>query len=260
VRRLRLAARYALGVPALRASDVLLCSFPRSGSTLVRFALEHYARLLAGAPGADAGGPLGFADLNAGQLELGVSDLRAPWRSVVPRVVKTHRPYSAVLARPHAVLVVRRPLDALASYHTYWTARAGAPDVPASDFLRDRRRGLPRWIRHTVSWERRAELVARYEALRDDPAAAVADVLRLGGHEPDPGALAEAVARAAAPRVRAAEADGGAVGSDAFTEGFVFARNLRPGAGAARFSPSDRAWAAGRLAAAGLDPTLADPP
>ncbi|HEX8385387.1 MAG TPA: hypothetical protein VF576_04330, partial [Rubricoccaceae bacterium] len=81
MRRLRLAARYAAGLPALRSSDVLLCSFPRSGSTLVRFALEHYARL---ARGVDA--ELGFADVNAGQPELGVSDLWTSWGGGLPRV------------------------------------------------------------------------------------------------------------------------------------------------------------------------------
>ena len=252
--RLALAARYAAGTAALRRRDVLLVSYPRSGSTLIRFVLEHYARLLA-----RDDRPVGFAELNAGQPELGVSDLWTPSRPGLPRVVKTHRPYSALLARSRAVLVVRRPLDTVASYHTYWTSRVGAAEVEASEFLRDSRRGLPRWILHTVSWQSRVDLVVPYEALRADPALAVADVLRIGGHEPDADVLAEAVRRAAAPRVRAAEARGGVVGSDTFTDGFVFARTLRPGAGAERFSGTDRAWAAGRLAAVGLDPTLAEP-
>lgn len=240
-----LALRYALGVAALRRRDVLLACFPRSGSTLVRFVLEHDARLAAGTDG-----PVDFHALNAGQPELGIDWL---WpRPRAARVVKTHRRFSAALARPRALLIVRRPLDAVASYHTYWAGLTHTDALSLSDFLRDGRRGLPQWIRHTASWLPHADAVVRFEALRADPAPAVATLLRLAGRAADPERLAEAVRRADARHVRQAQAESGFAGTDAFAPGFVFARNLPPGAGAARFSDADRRWAADRLAEARL--------
>ncbi|HEX9951931.1 MAG TPA: sulfotransferase domain-containing protein [Rubricoccaceae bacterium] len=250
--RLTLAARYAAGTAALRYRDVLLVCYPRSGSTLLRFVLEHDARLAAGRDG-----PVDFHDLNAGQPELGIDWL---WpRPRAARIVKTHRRFSRALARPHAVLVVRRPLDAVASYHTYWTGLTHTAPVALGDFLRDERRGLPQWIRHTASWHARADAVVRFEAVREDPAPAAALLLRLAGRPADPERLAEASRRAAARHVQRAQADRGLAGTDAFAPGFVFARNLPPGAGTARFSDTDRAWATDRLGRSGLLGVFPDP-
>lgn len=251
VSRLALAARYAAGTAALRRRDVLVTCYPRSGSTLVRFVLENEARL---ARGLDT--PADFHDLNAGQPELGIDWL---WpRPPEARIVKTHRRFSAGLARPHAVLLLRRPLDAVASYHTYWTGLTHTAPVALSAFLRDERRGLPQWIRHTASWHARADAVVRFEALRADPAPAVAALLRLAGRPVDAARLAEAARRAAARHVQRAQQDRGLAGTDTFVPGFVFARNLPPGAGAARFSDADRAYAADRLGRSGLDAVFPD--
>lgn len=249
VHRLRLAAHYAAGIPALRASDVLLCSFPRSGSTLARFVLAHYAAL------ADGRGatPLGFPEMKAAMPELGASGLwRARATGGLPRVVKTHRPFAAVLARPRAVLLVRDPLDAVSSYHTYWTQRSAGPAVSLAAFLRDGRRGLPRWVAHTRSWLPRAVHVVRYEALREDPAGEVGRMLAALGVRADGERLREAASRSAAGRVRAASHAAHVTGLDRFGAGFALVRDRPPGAGTAEFSGADRAWAAARLAEAGL--------
>ncbi len=252
--RLALAARYAAGTAALRHRDVLLCSFPRSGSTLVRFVLAHYAALRAGR-GDDAA--LGFDEMKAAVPELGASNLwtarAAGGPDALPRFVKTHRPYAPVLARPRAVLIARQPLDAVASYHAYWTARAGGPDVALSAFLRDARRGLPWWIRHTRSWETRAVYVVRYEALRADPAGEVGRMLAAVGVTADAGALASAADASAPDRVRRAAGAGNVTGLDAMLDGFALVRDRPPGAGTGDFSAADRGWAAERLAEAGLD-------
>ncbi len=197
---------------------------------------------------------LRYAALNAGQLELGI-DWFWP-RPAGARVVKTHRRFSAGLGRPRAALIVRRPLDAVASYHTYWTGLTHTASLPLADFLRDERRGLPQWIRHTASWLLRADAVVRFETLRANPAPAVADVLRLAGRTVEPEPLAEATRCADARHVRRAQAETGSTGTDALAPGLVFARNLPPGAGGARFSDADRAWAADRIAASSLDAAL----
>lgn len=240
--RARLAVRYARGLVALRRSDVLLASFPRSGSTLLRSVL---ASALGDGPEDEPG--FQFEALNRAMPELGVSDLAGASRSDPPRFVKTHRPRIAAMSRPRSVWLVRDPLDALASYHRYWTARVGAAPVSPGRFLRDRRRGLPRWIRHTQSWSR-ADLRLRYARLRADPAGEAGRVLRLAGLEVSPERLAAAAAASRPETVRQAAL----AGSDVLADGFVFAADRPSGAGAEAFGASDRAWAAERLRRAGL--------
>lgn len=238
-----LAIRYALGVARLRADDVLVGSFPRSGSTYLRL-LTAYALL-----GAEAA-PLDFAALNRLMPELGAAPLRGAARAGAPRVVKTHRPWTPLLGRPRAVWLVRAPLDALASYHRYWTARGDAgPLADAGAFLRDRRRGLPRWIRHTRTWAPRAEHTVRYADLERDPAATLRAWLAVLGVEVSERASAAAVERSSAARVR----ELAPAGSDRLADGFAFARDAPERAAAAPvFAPRDVAWAHAALRAAGL--------
>lgn len=244
--RLALLGRYAQGVVRLRRSDVLIASFPRSGSTLLRFVLTLDALERRG----DVS-EVTFDRLNRLAPELGAAPLVGPDPFPgEPRWVKTHRPYSRWLARPRALHLVRPPLDALASYHRYWTARLGAASVGRSAFLRDARRGLPRWIAHTRSWQPHADVRVDYEALRADPAATVAEALGVLGLEADPAALARAAARSSAEAVRSVERAHGAAGTDALRAPFVADRPA--GEGARYFGPEDVAWALDRLGEAGL--------
>ncbi len=240
-----LALRYAVGVASLRRSDVLLASFPRSGSTWLRFVVVHDALAAAGDEG-----EVPFERLNGLAPELGASAL---WRGRRgPRLVKTHRPYAPLLGRPRAVHLVRQPLDALASYHRYWTARVDGGRVDPGAFLRDRRRGLPRWIRHTRSWQPRADLSVRYAELRADPAGVAARVLALLGRGVDPDRLAEAVRRSDARAVRAVETTGGVAGPDRAAPGAAFASDQPAGNGLGYFDAADVAWAHRQLDGAGL--------
>ena len=242
-----LAWRYARGVLALRSDDVLLASFPRSGSTLFRFVVAHYAL--------EGEGALSFERLNQRAPELGVSELARPYPlGGLPRLIKTHRPFAFPLGRPRAVHLVRTPLDALASYHRYWMSRVGASAAGRGPFLRDRRRGLPRWIRHTRSWTRRADVTVRYAALRADPAGAVGAALRALGVSFDPAALAAAAERSSAAAVQREEARAGVAGPDALRPGSVFVADRPTGEGARYFDEPDRQWAADQLHRAGLGP------
>ena len=240
-----LALRYAAGIVLMRRADALLASFPRSGSTFLRFIVVH-DRLMARGDLSE----VSFARLNRLAPELGTSALWSKRRT--PRLVKTHRPYSPLLARPRAIHLVRSPLDALASYHRYWTARAGSVPVGRGAFLRDRRRGLPRWIQHTRSWASHADLTVRYADLRADPVGVASRVLALLGRPVDPDRVTRAVERSGAEAVRALEASTGVGGPDRFVEGAAFVSDRPEGAGADYFGAAGRDWARRRLDAAGL--------
>lgn len=249
VSRLRLGALTLVGIPALRSSDVILASFPRSGNTLFRFIVTRYALGLAGDESA-----VSFARLNRLAPELGASWLWGrPPRGRIPRWVKTHRPYFRGLARPRAVHLIRSPLDTLAYYHRYWTGRVGAAPVESGNFLRDARRGLPRWIHHTQSWQVNADLQLDYADLRDDPERVVTEVLSRLGIDVDARVLKCAVARSSAEAVRDLERTGGIAGSDRLGADAAFVSDRPAGEGRSYFTAADRAWAHQALTEAGLD-------
>lgn len=242
-----LALHYARGLAHLRAEDVVLASFPRSGSTYLRRIL---AECLEPSARAELAEPMTFAQVDARMPEWGTPHLRPARAGAPPRFVKTHRPYTPLLRRQRAVLLVRDPLDALASYHHLWSARKEAEPMERSAFLRDSRLGLPRWIRHTRSWQPRAALVLRYAALRAEPEETARAVLRIAGLRVDDERIRRAVALSSAEQVRRVQE---ASGLEGFREDFVFAADRRAGSGTAYFGASDVVWARAELGRAELD-------
>ncbi|MEO0560095.1 MAG: sulfotransferase domain-containing protein [Bacteroidota bacterium] len=243
--RFHLLRRYARGVARMRASDVLVASFPRSGSTRLRL-------ILAGLLTRDSSVRLSHEAFEQTVPELGGA---GPWRrdEAWPLFIKTHRPYALPLARPRAILLLRHPLDALASFHAYRTALIGAPSMSPSAFLRDPRHGLPRWIRHTCSWRGRVEHILRFKALMAEPADEIQALMQTLGTTVPQEILDSAIANAtsdAARRLRSTRR-----GGDQFESSFQFARTDSDSP-RATFDPDDEAWAGRQLDAAGLVPLV----
>uniref|UniRef100_A0ACD5YD96 Uncharacterized protein n=1 Tax=Avena sativa TaxID=4498 RepID=A0ACD5YD96_AVESA len=195
------------GIPALHAGfvprpeDVLLASFPKSGTTWLMslaFATAHRATH----PPFSGDHPLcrsnphdivQFLEVGAalaGRTDAAVAELEA---LPSPRVLATHLPYSLLPARVHAasriVYVCRDPKDALVSYWLFTRSASGSVGVDAESlplqqafelFREGRCFYGPQW-RHVLEyWEasrRRASLAAvanvlflRYEEMLLDPA------------------------------------------------------------------------------------------
>lgn len=177
-----------LRAPQLRADDVFLVSYPRSGNTWLRTAI---AVML------DGGTPP--ASLKA--LDELVPDIHVKIPVAVPRlpvrVIKTHMPFpnrhESVRRDLYnkVIYAVRHPFDVLVSYYDYQCARARTP-VGQADFARFVQRTLNytdiygSWQQHVLSWlETRTErefLLVKYEDLMADRHAgltAIASFLRL---------------------------------------------------------------------------------
>ena len=243
MRHLQLAGRYACGLARMRSSDVLVASFPRSGSTRLRLILAALSA---------SGGVQTHAQLERTAPELGGA---GPWARTDGRLlfIKTHRPYSPLLSRPRAILLLRHPLDALASFFAYRSALVGARAMSRGAFLRDARVGLPRWILHTRSWASRAQYTMRFTALNETPRAEITRMMTALGVPHQLEGLDEAIARAtpdAAHRVRSTRA-----GGDVLHPEFDFARpsSRHP---RSTFAPEDDAWAMRQLDDAGLMPLV----
>lgn len=193
--------RYAVGFLGLRSQDVILSSFPRSGSTWLRFMICNVIALLY-----DGGSAVDFRTLDRDTPELGICDLRRLWqRAGFRRVVKTHREYLPTFRRNRSIGLVRDPRDVMVSSYHYHRDRRGNYLGNFHHFLRDPRYGLPRWFRHYSSWRNHWTVTVSYEDLRANGIGEFQRVLGLLS-EPLPEELVrEAVRRSSIERVRAVE-------------------------------------------------------
>ncbi|MBX3375350.1 MAG: sulfotransferase domain-containing protein [Phycisphaeraceae bacterium] len=181
-----------------------LASYPRSGSTWVRFLLTAYRH---GAIGRSTDVAREVPDIHGPDAVR--ADIAARLDRGAPLIVKTHVPWTAhhpfAARTARAVLLVRHPRDVLLSSLAFHRA-LGHPTPPddaeaARAFIAEsgdpawRAAGFGTWSRHAQSWlDVRAYPVhvLRYEDLRADPAHALTGLLRFLG-EP---VSAERVARA----------------------------------------------------------------
>ena len=92
------------GVVALRNGDVILAGFPRSGTTWTRHVLCNLISLN------EWGGRDVEPILDQTMPALGANNLFHAWRhSTMPRVVKTHHPYTRLFRSVPAVGLIRDP-------------------------------------------------------------------------------------------------------------------------------------------------------
>lgn len=194
----------------LRPDDVILASYPRSGSAWLRFMLIEMIS-----------GEASFARITR---EAGYVGRHRSAPSLVPgggRFIKSHEPYLERYRR--AVHLVRDPRDVALSYFRFLQRTGEIRVRPADDldasldhFIRafvDGRFWPPgTWQTHLFSWTEagasgRAEVLrVRYEDMRED---APRELLRIGrwlGFELADEAASEAARRCTIERMRASEA------------------------------------------------------
>lgn len=183
--------------------DVFLASYPRSGNTMLRFALGE---VLSDVPST-------FETIQRIIPEIGV---HAQAYSLLPRtgrLIKTHEPYRRQYKR--AIYIVRDVRDVMLSSF----ARESALDLLHVDTLDDY---IPPFMRGTMtrfgSWQRHVDgwmnsplaktgdlLVLRFEEMRKDLEGTVARCLEFLGKEVNPSAIRAAVRNNSLEEMRAKE-------------------------------------------------------
>jgi estrone sulfotransferase len=192
---------YASGLLALRGDDVLLSSFPRSGSTWVRLFLCNLISLTEW-----NGGAVDLRLLNETMPELGISNLVKPWHHPsIPRVVKTHKPWTPLLRRFRAVGLVRDPRDVMVSRYHRLGDRVGLYEGSFAGFVGDHRLGLEAWFRHFASWRGRWAVIIRYEDLLDGPDREFGRLLEILKIRAPGGLVREAITRSSFESARRVE-------------------------------------------------------
>jgi hypothetical protein len=186
----------------LNPADVFIASYPRSGSTWLRFVLFEIL----------TGDAAGFDNVNRVIADVG---LHRQSPALVPnggRLVKTHEAYRDVYQK--AIYLVRDPRDAVISEYEYEKAL----DRISEDFdsflmlsLKGRANVYGPWQEHVMSWlesplvRSGRLLVIKFEELRQQTEDVVTGVLNFLGVEVDSQAIRDAIANNSIQRMRAKE-------------------------------------------------------
>lgn len=149
-----------------QADDIVIASFPKAGSTWVRFLVANlFSRLQ------PAVGTVDFHTVHEIVPEIGLADCPRRFDGL-PQVWKTHDTWARASGR--VVLVLRNPWDTLFSYFHYLTGERGKA-TSLGEVVTSSRFGARALVRHAASYlGSSAELlVVTYEELHARPEPAV---------------------------------------------------------------------------------------
>jgi hypothetical protein len=185
----------------LKQADVLLATYPRSGTTWMRFILYEalFDRL------AD------FALVGRAFPYVGRQEVAERFIGDEGRLIQTHETYCPLELR--VIYMVRDPRDVVVSqYHFYRRDKVILSDFNRffDEWLTGRATPFGAWDAHIKFWLDRTVSnhhlhVVRYEALRTDPVDTVEGVLRFLGFFIDRDVLLKAVANNTVERMREKE-------------------------------------------------------
>jgi hypothetical protein len=190
----------------LKPQDAFLASYPRSGSTWLRFILFEIL----------CGENAGFRKIEDRLPEIHTHRGVGPILPGGGRLIKTHEPYRNDYKK--AVLLVRDIRDVFLSAYAGCTANGLLPLVSKGDldsfllsFLEGRALTMGSWQAHTRSWlesplaKSGNLLVVRYEELRQHPEQKVGQLLQFLGITPDFQIIRKAIENNSLQRMRAKE-------------------------------------------------------
>lgn len=214
-----------------KPTDILAVSFPKSGNTWVRMMYANIMRELYNLE------EITFRNLNPLLPEFAVGhresqeQLRTqPWPYTVPRLVKTHEPYTEVFDHLRCIYIVRNPKDVMISYYYYEKGKKKPYSGNLTDFIRDPRLGIAAWIRHTETWLMNRNRLSRveifrYEDMRESPVRHVKTMLDLMGARLSDGQIGLVIERSSFENARRLEEKYGRQRQAEFQESFRFTRD-----------------------------------
>jgi Sulfotransferase domain len=196
-------ARYTLlgsGLAALRSGDYFLASYPRSGSNWTRLLLCNLISLN------EWNGEDAVPRLSATMPALGASNLIRPWsHPTIPRVIKTHRPYSPLLGRIRSIGLIRDPRDVMVSRFHKQHDNKEMFEGSFGRFIRHPRHGLESWFQHYVSWQDHWTITVTYEDMLEDTGRELTRILGTLGVRYSEEMLTEAITRSSFRNLQQAE-------------------------------------------------------
>jgi len=186
---------------SLQPNDVFFASYPRSGSTWLRFVLFESI----------AGQSSGFGNVNESIPDVKEHKTGLPLMPNGGRLIKTHEVFHPEYKR--AVYLVRDPRDVALSEYAYQTA-LGLVNMPLDEYLRvfitKGVNPFASWADHVNSWlsaplSSEHLLVVKFEDLRKDTVHGVSGIIRFFGLTPKEEQIKQAVANNSVERMKAKE-------------------------------------------------------
>jgi Sulfotransferase domain len=207
------AARSSMRIPVvwswhlgLKPQDAFLASYPRSGSTWLRFMLFEIL----------FGEEAGFRKIEDRLPEIHTHRGIPPILPGGGRLIKTHEPYRSDYKK--AVLLIRDVRDVFLSTYAGCISNGLAPLVSKGDidsflmsFVEGRALNMGSWQQHARSWlqcplaTNGNLLVVRYEQLRQNPEQKIGEMLQFLGITPNFQVIRRAIENNSLQRMRAKE-------------------------------------------------------
>lgn len=186
----------------LKPSDAFVGSYPRSGSTWLRFMLNE---LLVGQAS-------GFTNVNQALPDVGKHDTALPVLPGDGRLIKTHEPFRPEYKK--AIYLVRDGRDVMLSEFAYQKALGFAQDdldayIPS--FLSGKVNPFGSWIHHVQSWldardSHHADiLLVHFQDLRGNSEDTLAEIVSFLGRPVSREKIRQAIANNAVERMREKE-------------------------------------------------------
>ncbi len=195
--------------PTVRAGDVFLCAYPKSGTTWLAFLLAHILQK-------DRGQTINLKsvdgyvpDVNLAYTKRG--SLAQYDRHADPRFFRCHATYDPNLQ--WVIYVLRDPRDVLLSYWHYKKFLSRDFSLSLTDYLQSDDHWPCRWDEHVASWlsppmqsNRHPNLlVVKYEQLHAQTREVLREVLEFAGSKFSDDQIDYAVAQCTFDRMQAAE-------------------------------------------------------
>jgi len=212
-------AKYSQGFLGLNKKDIILVSYPKSGSTWIRFILCNYIFISENNPNT-----VSFREVDDLMPEFGISNLTRRWPfDFIPRFVKTHWKWNPLFAGKMSLLIVRDPRDTMVSYYNYRNKQVSkVTQEDFQTFIRSKKFGLEAWFKHLKSWEKKATCVIRYEDLKREGLKEISESFLKLRLDINSEILSTAFENAAFDKLKANEKAHGMSKKNFFSEGQMF--------------------------------------
>jgi hypothetical protein len=210
IRRVIAGAERVLGLHApgrnlaVFPDDTFLVSYPKSGNTWARFLIANLTH---------PNEKIDFSNVNRMIPGPEVTRNRELMRTPRPRIIKSHQYFDP--RYPRVIYIVRDPRDVVVSqYHFQRKRHVVADQFPLSEyvarFVAGKTSFYGSWGEHAASWlatryGRPGFLLLRYEDMVDDTARELTKIASFLGVSAMPEAIAQAVERSSADRMRTLE-------------------------------------------------------
>jgi len=221
----------------LNERDILLVSYPKTGSTWIRYYLYVLLMQKSGES------KMTIDAMNGSMPEFANPSFFMNWQfSECHRIVKTHQKYLTLFSKNKGVLIVRDPRDIVISYYYYVLGlKAHGFKGSISDLLRDRKMGLKPFFQHYASWQTHVGLILRYEDLKENPIEGFSRLAAFYGIERSQEEILQAIDASNFSNMRTAQEKSSQLKSE-FKEGHQFVRSGKKEQWKSLFSDDDRMY------------------